>query len=201
MKSKSEAMPATGCPSPIENDNGSVIVVVIILLALLTVVGISATNMSITESYITRNASIANQDVDLADMAAMEGIRWLLDQNSPSLLDPNRLSNDWLNPVTMNENPNSLVLTDNNSMVPAAQVTVNINGVPTLTDTPTATILAQRKETATTPLRYYFMGWTSPPGNSLKVTGPRWKTGKVVGVYDSPNYGHVSVEIGIKKKF
>ena len=177
------------CGPVLKNRDGSVMVIVIIILALLTLAGISATNMSITESYIVRNTGIYKQNVALAEMAALEGVRRLLDENNPALLDPDRLPNDWLNPKSMNQDFNTLVLTDNNSVVPAGVISGDIN------------VIGRRGETAATPLRYYFAGWAPPAKNSLKATGPSWKTGKVVGSYSSGSYGRVRVEIGIKKKF
>ena len=191
----------------LKNNNGSVIVIVIILLALLTIVGISATNMSVSESYITRNAAIARQNLYLTDMAAQEGARWLLTQGQVDtlMLNPNASDNDWLNPIDPNQNPDDLILTSSNSTTPAL---TTADGTPTMADgsnpTPIGKILADRGEITDgkeQTLRYYFVGWSVAQGNSLKVTKPTWHSGKVIGSYDSPDYGTQKIEWWIQEKF
>ncbi len=179
------------------NEKGSTMLVALFLLALLTVGSVTATNMSLTESYIVRNTGIALQNEEMAEAAAGEAVRWILDQSNPALLVPGG-GISWIqSDLTFNQNPDQMVLTNANSAIPTQTAVVNGNSTPTAA----AAIIAQRGETAANPLRYYFVGWQTAPGNSLKVTSPRWRSGKVVAIYKSATYGSVTIAMGIRKKF
>lgn len=171
-------------------ERGSIMVIVLIVLVLLTLAGISATNMSVTESFIVRNTAIQKQNLQLAEMAAMEGLREILTRNNAWELAPGaevwlRDISLWNNDPTVDDptNDNNFPLTDNNSVAAAAA------------------LLDDRGETDEDPLRYYFVGWRGAPLNSIVMTGPMWRQGRVIAVYDSEDYGLASVEVGVVKRF
>ncbi len=58
--------------SPMGNQDGSVILIALMLLVVMTVIGLSASRTSVTESYILRNTAIYNQNIDLLQSAAEE---------------------------------------------------------------------------------------------------------------------------------
>lgn len=178
-------------------ENGAIMVIVLIVLVLLTLAGISATNTSVTESFIVRNTAIHMQNLQLAEMAAMEGLREILTRNDPPDLVPGahppglggeawlRDISTWNNDPTINDpdNDNNFPLTDNNSTV-ALVDTIDIRG-----------------ETDDEPLRYYFIGWRDAPLSSLVMTATMWRQGRVVAIYNSEDYGRASVELGVIKRF
>lgn len=171
-----------------DNEKGSVIVIVIIILALLTIGGIMATNSSITESYIVRNSGIYAQNIELAEAAALEGMRDILTMTTAAQLAPGAQA--WMHDHnTWDDNPADQTLNNANSVVPTAITNDDI------------TVIKDRGETADDPLRFYFVGWTPGAKESLKSTGPTIKEGKVVGVYRSKAYGRVRIEVGVLKKF
>lgn len=176
----------------IKGQEGSVILIVIILLALLTVGGISATNLSVTESFITRNNAIHKQNLQLAELSAMEGLRRIMSENNPAELLPGTTSQAWIhNRKTWNSCPT--VAAAANSAVPNSVTGNDID------------IISQRGEpitSADSPMRYYFVGWSPSPLNSLTMTGgASWRTGKVIGVYNSDQYGFEAVELGVLRRF
>jgi len=174
------------------NQNGSAMVIALMVLLLLTLAGIAATNLSVTESFIVRNSGIHKQNLQLAEMAALEGLREILTRNGAQELIAGaalapvwiRDRNLWNNDPTLNlAGDDSFPLTDNNSV--AAEF-----------DT-----LVVRGEAGDEPLRYYFVGWRDMPGASLKMTGAMWRQGRVISVYDSDRFGLASVEVGVVKLF
>jgi hypothetical protein len=175
---------------PPTDEKGSVMVVVLIVLVLVTLGGIAAINSSVTESFIVRNTAIHKQNLQLAEMAALEGFREVLTRNDASDLLPGatvwiRDMSLWNNDPTVNdsENDNGFPLTDNNS----AEVQVST--------------LGQRGEAGDDPLRYYFLGWRDAPQSSLVMTAGMWRQGRVIGIYNSERFGLASVEIGVIKRF
>ncbi len=182
-------------PAARAGDKGSIILVVLMVLVLLTLGGIAATDLVITESHIVRNTAIHKQNLQLAEMAALEGLRFILTENDPRDLAPGGAGvPDWFRDVSVWDNdptknssyPNGFPLTDDNSTAPAAEL---------------LGLLDQRGETADTPLRYYFVGWRTAPNSSLVMTATQWQQGRVIAVYDSDRYGLASVELGVIKRF
>jgi hypothetical protein len=176
-----------------DNQTGSAMVIALMVLLLLTLAGIAATNLAVTESFIVRNSGIHKQNLQLAEMAALEGLREILTRNGAEELIAGAVSapvwirdrNLWNNNPTLNQplHDDSFPLTDNNSA--AAQFGT----------------LVVRGEAADEPLRYYFVGWRDMPGASLKMTGAMWRQGRVISVYDSDRFGLASVEVGVIKLF
>ncbi len=58
--------------NPLASQSGSVILLAMLILLLMTIIGISATNTSITESYIIRNVGIHKQNISMVESAALE---------------------------------------------------------------------------------------------------------------------------------
>lgn len=177
----------------VSDEKGSAIVIALLVLLLLTLGGISAINMSITESYIVRNSGIHKQNLQLAEMAALEGLRGILTRNDATELISGEASAPlwirdmafWDNDPTKNDpdDHDCFPLNDNNSADASAD-TLDIRG-----------------ETGNTPLRYYFIGWRDAPQSSLVMTAAMWRQGRVIGIYNSQRYGLASVELGVIKRF
>lgn len=173
------------------DESGSIILIVVLLLALMSIAGMMAVNMAVTESQLVRNVFIYNQNQEMAEEAASEGVQWILNQTDPSVLSPGGAT-PWIqSDLTFNENPSTLVLTDANSLVPTS-VGPGANF---------AGIFNQRKNDINAYLRYYFVGWQTAPLSSMKATGPRWQIGQMVGVYKSTDYGTARVRMGVRTMF
>lgn len=199
MKSKYKRLETRMTKVAVSDEKGSVIVIVLLVLLLLTLGGISATNMSVTESFIVRNSGIHKQNLQLAEMAALEGFREILSRyTAEELLPGESLTPDWIrdrniwnNDPSVNDiqDDNSFPLNDNNSAVPFSNPGIDIN------------TMVQRGDADDPMLRYYFIGWREAPQSSLVMTTAMWRQGRVIGVYDSERYGRASVEIGVLKRF
>lgn len=184
MKPLPPNLPPAACGS----EAGSVMAVVLMIMVLLSLGGMSAIHLSMVESFIVRNAGLYKQNFHLAEMAAMEGVREILNEENSGRLQPGaqpwiwRLR-DW-NEAVKNGIP------DTGYAVPRA-----------VTDKVITTV-HQRGEAGADTLRYYFAGWTGEGGNSINSgKTARWFNGRVIGVYDSPRYGRAWVEIGVVKQF
>ena len=164
-----------------DNEKGSVIVVTLLILLILTLAGISAINMSVTESYIIRNHAIHKQNLQLAEMAAREGLREVLNlYGDQEQLNPySEDSVDWL--FSFQDEPN----------FPQNLNTNKFKLSDMASGTNKSRILDQRGEDNT--LWYYCVGWEQAPG----WDPPVMYEGKVIGIYNSPRYGRRAVEIGV----
>jgi Tfp pilus assembly protein PilX len=77
----------------LDNEDGSLIAIVLLLMAILTAIGISASNTAITESQIARNETCYKRSFFQAEAAAIEVIQVLedavdLDTSPPTYLLP-----------------------------------------------------------------------------------------------------------------
>ncbi len=73
--------------NPVSNQKGSVLVIALLILVAMTLGGITATKRSVTESFSVRNAAIHKQNLQLAEMAAMEGAgRIMMEESEPDWL-------------------------------------------------------------------------------------------------------------------
>ncbi len=169
-------------------EGGAVMVIVLMVLVLLTMGGMSAVHLSVTESYIVRNAGLHAQNRKLAEMAAMEGLREILGERDPSMLDPG--ARDWIWETGDWDNAASGSLPSHGYAVPRAVSNKAVDVIET------------RGETNADTLRYYVAGWTDADGDSIGITNqPVWQKGRIIGVYDSPHFGRAWVEVGVVKKF
>jgi len=79
----------------LRNEDGSVLVIALVMLALLTIMGISATTTSNIELQIASHDEVYTENVYLAEAAAMEAIQRL--ENIPNP-EENPPAGGWLNP-------------------------------------------------------------------------------------------------------
>lgn len=194
----------------IDNEDGSIIMLAIMLLALMMIIGISATRMSVAESFTVRNIGIYKQNLHLVESAAMEGLQRIVDMeydSSISDLDPSRTTQVWIQndenwKATMDskwysKTRSGPVLNTTNSVVPNSVLTGNASY---------NRILAERgelddKNLSNTPLRYALVGWEPAPGSTLKSTVPARRSGRLLAEYVSDKYGILRIEAGVERKF
>ena len=163
-------------------------VIVLLVLFILTLGGISAINLSVTESYIVRNSGFHKQNLQLAEMAALEGLREILTIRDAADLQPG--GKEWIWSVT-----------DWNDAAHGA-IPDSGYGVPRTVSEKTINTMEQRGETDKGTLRYYFAGWEVAKDETISMRATaKWRTGSIIGVYDSPRHGRAWVEIGVLKKF
>ena len=176
-------------PSPITRDDaGSVMAVVLMIMTLLALGGMTAIHLSRMESWMVRNSGFYRQNLHLAEMAAMEGLREILNERDPDRLRPG--SRPWI------------WRTQDWHQAAAAGIPDHGFAVPQMVTQGAVSIINRRGEAGDGTLRYYFAGWSPVADDSLtRGQSARWQTGKVIGVYDSPRYGRAWVEIGVLKKF
>lgn len=200
--------------SPLDNQNGSVIVLVLMVLVIMTVIGIASTDSVITENFIIRNVGIHKQNNNLVDSALMEGLQRFmqLDSGNPDDFDP-ALSvwindqnittagapEEFINTIWYNANFSRRCLAPNNSWAAT-----------------TLPLLTTRGENANNNLRYAVVGWgpwnlgTSGGSSSLVVgTGqPVWRQGRILAEYVSVDaggndngFGLVRQEMGVRQQW
>jgi len=82
----------------IKSEEGSVMVVALIVLAMLTIIGISASNTSTTELQIVRNDLLYRINFYKAEAAAREGAQTVanLAKTSPDEVNPGQTTQGWL---------------------------------------------------------------------------------------------------------
>jgi len=187
----------TGARPVVATQNGSVIVIALLVLVILTLGGITATQRSITENFTIRNTAIHKQNIYLAEGAAIEAARVIIDEQDFEAIRPGQ-DFDWIrdrvawndNPLNADANdPDSYPLNDDNSAVPQGSENIlDARGFEDDPDDPGATF------------RYYFVGWQDGgPGESLDIgEAIRWRLGRAVGVYNSRDFGNKTIEIGLK---
>lgn len=169
-------------------DGGAVMVIVLMVLVLLTMGGMSAVHLSVTESFIVRNAGLHAQNRKLAELAAMEGLREILGERDSAMLRPG--ARDWIWETDDWDNAASAAIPSHGYAVPRAVSNKALE------------VIENRRETNADTLRYYVAGWTDADGDSIGITNqPVWQKGRIIGVYDSPRYGRAWVEVGVMKKF
>lgn len=85
----------------LRNEDGSVLVIALVMLALLTIMGISATTTSNIEIQVAVNDEFYTENLYRAEAAAMEGIQRLENIPNPQENPP---AGGWLNPDDVTEN-------------------------------------------------------------------------------------------------
>ncbi len=169
-----------------EDESGSVIVLVLMILALISMVGIASMDSGINESMMTRNDNLYRQNLHLAEAAALEGLQNIM-MLPPREIDPTTTTQNWINNTQNWDGGDELDL--NNWAEPDSSLNGDLD------------LMVLRNEQNSKILRYAFTGWTITRGSSLKTTQPVWRSGTIYGVYDSSSYGYVEVEIGIERRF
>lgn len=90
--------------NPIKNQSGSMILVAMLLLLMMTIIGISASNTSVTESYIIRNVGIYKQNMNMVESAVLElAQEALVNISSPAnfrLAEDSAGKERWIIPLT-----------------------------------------------------------------------------------------------------
>lgn len=194
--------------SILAGQQGSVLVIALLVLVLMSLGGITATQRSVTESFTIRNTALHKQNVYLAETAALEGVRRILDVRSFEALQPGE-EHHWIRAEsTWNDNPGQADASDLDSyplvlLDPTDPDDDGGNAWPAQGGTG---ILQQRGEvqfdgdTVTeTTLRYYAVGWRDTPGEEMGLSQEALvRTGRVVGVYNSDRYGRKTVEFGLE---
>lgn len=157
------------------NQRGSTIVIALLVLVLLSLGGVTATKRAITESFTVRNTAIHKQNLSLAEAAAREGIVNILAQE----LEP-----DWIHSrgTTLDHDD----LDDNNSIVVEAAELGLIN---------TLNVRGENSDA----FRYYAIEIAEI--SALEDDRITDLVIKVIGVYNSSNFGRKTVEIGMIKRF
>ena len=77
-----------------KGEDGVIVVIALMMLVFLTLLGISATNTTQTETRIARNENVFRQNLYLAECAVMAGAQALENETDVSVLED--LSPDWL---------------------------------------------------------------------------------------------------------
>lgn len=89
------------------HQKGSIIVIVLMLLVILSVIGISSTNNTVTENFIVRNTAFRKQNHQMVDIVASEALQRAMDAGliaNNSNDDPSDLEEDLvpMNPTSVN---------------------------------------------------------------------------------------------------
>lgn len=187
------------------NEGGSVIVIALMVLAIMSIIGISASRTSTTESFIVRSVGIFKQNTHMLDSTlaeAMEEIIALTYRNAEQL-QTGATTLNWVHDKTAWEGMGGLnadwydpdfagiVLTSANSIAPRTITNDDGTGIDAL--------LNIRGEwdgnPDNAPVRYAMIGWDPAPGSSLMGTR---RTGRIVAEYVSDRYGLLRLEAGIE---
>jgi len=211
---------------PIDNQNGSVILIALILLLSMSIIGFSASQTSVTEAFILRNTAIHTQNISLLETAALSiAQRAIIDIPDPakpflSTSSPKREpyiidKDDWKD-VSLNDGIKSLkdiwydtsssgrVLssTDGTTFPQWIEPTQLVPLVGT-TDSNCANnlrLISIIRGEANNLIRVTLVGW-EPDGGTLDPTKPSSKKATVRAEYVSPKYGMMRLELGIRREF
>lgn len=206
-KANSDAAPET-MANPLNNQNGSVIVLVLMVLAIMTVIGIVSSNTIVTENFIMRNVGIHKQNTSLAESALMVGLQEFMQLNNgnPNLFDP--AASVWINDrnLTNAGDPEFLI----NTLWYEATFTQRcLNGLNSR-NANTLPMLNWRGEDLNDNLRYAVVGWSPVAGMSVTVGGggPTWRQGRIIAEYVSRDgggngngFGLIRHELGVKQQW
>jgi hypothetical protein len=152
--------------------DGSIMVVVLLLLALLTIIGISASDTTVTELQIVRNDTQYKKNFYTAEAAAIEAAQMLTNFRDLDQLQDGVPA--WMNPSSTYGDFED---TDNWG---------NGNSAASPVDPSARFTVVDRKIAR---------------GASLAMTARRDHEVAVIGLYDSAGSGQVMIEIGVRKKF
>lgn len=185
---------------PLDNQNGSVIVLVLMVLVIMTLIGIMSSDTVVSENQITRNMAIYKQNVNLAESALMQGLQQFMQipVTNPANFVPGVAA--WID--SRNANPfNSGGLWYQDSFTQRCLTAANSNAAFALP------LLTARGENAGN-LRYALVGWQPVPGQPLTVGKPIWHQGRIVAEYVSVDnagkdngFGLLRMEIGVRQQW
>jgi hypothetical protein len=204
----------------LDNQQGSVIVLVLLVLTIMTVLGIVSSDSVVTENFIVRNVGIHQQNVSILDSALMVGLQQFMqisDADAGNFATNGGPNSAWFNNVHNTPpsagDPEEFIntiwyenaftrrcLNAGNSLDP---FTLDPNTLP---------LLANRREDANGNLRYAVVGFEpvdlgSMGGESLVVgAGANWRQGRIISEYVSADAGGndngngmLRMEIGVKR--
>lgn len=196
----------------LQSEEGSIIVVALLVLAIMTVIGISASDTVITENYIVRNVALRKQNVNLGESAIMEGYQKVMQQEYPEdtrhELEESNAGDDgdvslWLNSNDKWENDG--LDKDWYGSEATGRVLEKVNSVePDLTDDSSVLKTRGEVELKEPKLRMALVGWeaSSIKGEtSLKATEAVRRSGRILAEYISEKNGMVRIEIGVERIF
>jgi hypothetical protein len=198
------------------DQSGSIIVVALLVLLLMSIIGLSATSTSVTESFIVRNEALTRQNLGLVEAAAIEVANKVIveitDAEAGERLSPASTTKDpfivswaewsaggtgskrnaWYHPNTRDH-----VLDGDQTAIPP-QFPQYI--VPELLND--ITLLNTRGEAGGS-LRVAMVGWEPAKSGlwSLKVTSKPRRAARIMAEYVSPDYGVARLEMGIERQF
>ena len=213
---KQQPIPATGTPSRqvLDNQSGSVIVLVLMVLTIMTVLGIVSSDSVVTENYIVRNMGIHQQNVSLLDSALMQGLQEFMqisdaDANNFSPAGPNAAwFNDANNDPPAAGDPEEFI----NTIWYENVFTQSCLNAGNSRDANTLNLLGVRGENANGNLRYAVVGFgpvdlgTSGSESLVVGSGAVWHQGRILSEYISADAGGndngngmLRMEIGVKR--
>ncbi|WP_155315752.1 hypothetical protein [Desulfosarcina alkanivorans] len=195
----------------LSNENGSVMVLVLMVLAIMTVIGIVASNTVITENSIIRNVGIYKQNASLLDSSLMRGLQEFLQipDNDPDNFTP--ALSVWINDV--NNDPPSVGDPEEfiNTIWYESTFTQRCLNAANSNVADSLPILADRGEDLNDNLRYAVVGWEvvdlgTSGSESMSMGKPVWHQGRILGEYvsldaggDGNGNGLMRMEIGVKR--
>jgi hypothetical protein len=191
---------------PLDNQGGSVIVLVLMVLVIMTLIGITSTNTVVTENVIIRNVGIHKQNVNLLESALAQGLQefWQRDVNDPDNFNPALWV--WINDINNTApgagDPEEFINTiwyETNFTRPCLDI-ANSNDASNLLQ-----LMNTRGENANGNLRYAVVGFRPDPESDFMgptITG----LGRILAEYVSADagnnangFGLMRMEIGLKQ--
>ncbi len=166
--------------SILNNEKGSAIVFALLALAALTIIGISSTNISITELGIVRNEQIYQTNFYLAESSAYEGALHIEKESDPLQLIPDTSEYNWLN-----DDATDFTVATNWNDVGQGSNDATDNSDPSQFDTDTI---------------YSTVAKGVRKGSSLSLGASRLYDFSVFGKSETNN-GNAVIEIGYLKRF
>lgn len=193
--------------NPVNNQDGSIILVAMMVLVIMTVIGLMSSSTVVTENFIIRNEAIHRQNMNMVEAAMMEQLQQFmqLQPNNPNIVDVNTSGLAWINNIKDAWAANTWYAGDSSARILDVANSIDIN---------TSQNLADRGEAAAGNLRAAFVGWDIvqlPEGGSesLGVGANKavWRRGRLLAEYVSRNaggedhgYGMLRMEIGVKRR-
>jgi hypothetical protein len=192
-----------GNQAVIGNQNGSVLVVALLIMALMTIIGISASNMVVQESFITRNAGLYKQNTYLVESGILEVIQdimarsWDSDPDVRANLLPTQSTLNWIHNFQAWDWADWYDLESTDRFLDVDASNSPIFQVPLSIQNDHFGTINIRGEKANNPLRCAVV-LDQSPADSLKETNPGKKLeGQVIGEYVSI-HGMVRMEAGVR---
>ena len=211
-----------------KNQDGSVILIAIMLLLLMTIIGISGSRTSRTESFILRNTAIHAQNISLVETAALElaekALIDIVDPANPHLAQTSPVKEPWIIPMSqwsaggsasketawysLGTGGGGRVLSGAAGTVWDPYFLTNRMGNANFPQwvqpefVSEMTVVDDDRGETGAPLRTALVGWVTAPGASLKgTTKSTRKRAMVISEYISPLNGMMRLELGVEREF